>query len=116
MKITKANSPKICIENPVGWLNSHFFEWGKPQIIQPYYFGDPESKRTCLWLKNLPKLEHTKIIKPKIYAYFKTGKKKGQPIYGNFYCQFSKDRSKNRSKTFPGIAKAIVKQWGGLIK
>lgn len=102
--------PKICIENPTGWLNSH---WRKPdQIIQPWQFGDEESKRTCLWLKNLPLLQHTKIVKPKIYGYYKRGKKKGMPIYGNSYLKFSEDRGKIRSKTFPGIAKAIAEQWG----
>ena len=101
--------PKIAIENPVGWINSHF---RKPdQIIQPYHFGDEESKRTCLWLKNLPKLIPTKIVKPKVYGCFKNGKKKGQPIYGTQYCKFSEDRSIIRSKTFPGIAKAMATQW-----
>lgn len=106
-----ANAPikKICIENPVGWLNSHF---RKPeQIIQPWQFGDAESKRTCLWLKNLSKLQPTGITKPKIYAYYKKGKKKGMPIYGNFYLKFSEDRGKIRSKTFLGIALAMAKQW-----
>lgn len=109
------NSPcyKIAIENPVGWLNSHF---RKPdQIIQPYWFGDTESKRTCLWLKGLPKLTHTKIVKPKIYAYYKTGKKKGQPIYGTSYLPFSEDRAIIRSKTFLGIAKAMAGQWADSI-
>jgi len=110
LKLANANIPKIVIENPVGWLNSH---WRKPdQIIQPYYFGDEESKRTCLWIINVPILKHTKIVKPKIYAYYKNGKKKGQPIYGTSYCKFSEDRSVIRSKTYPGIAKAMAEQWG----
>ena len=109
LKLWNANIDKIAIENPVGWLNSH---WRKPDhIIQPYYFGDAESKRTCLWLKNLPPLKPTKIVKPKVYGYFKKGKKKGQPIYGMQYCKFSEDRSIIRSKTFLGIAKAMAKQW-----
>lgn len=103
----------VAIENPVGWLNSH---WRKPdQIIQPYQFGDEESKRTCLWLKGLPNLIPTKIVKPKVYGYFKNGPKKGQPIYGTQYCKFSKDRAKIRSKTFPGIAKAMANQWADYI-
>ena len=110
MALSNAPIPKICIENPTGWLNSH---WRKPdQIIQPWQFGDEESKRTCLWLKNLPLLQHTKIVKPKIYGYYKRGKKKGMPIYGNSYLKFSENRGKIRSKTFPGIAKAIAEQWG----
>lgn len=107
-----ANSkiPKKCIENPVGWLNSH---WRKPdQIIHPYMFGDNESKRTCLWLEKLPLLKPTLIVKPKIYGYFKKGEKTGQPIYGTQYCKFSEDRGKIRSKTFPGIADAMAEQWG----
>jgi len=105
---------KVAIENPVGWLNKN---WMRPtQIIQPYYFGNPESKRTCLWLKNLPPLQPTNIVEPKIYGYFKKGKKKGQPIYGTQYCKFSEDRGKIRSKTFPGVAKAMAEQWGRLIE
>lgn len=109
MKIANCGAPHILIENPVGWLNSH---WRKPdQIIQPYQFGDPESKRTCLWLKNLPLLKPTNIVKPKIYAYYKRGKKKGKPIYGNMYLKFSEDRGIIRSKTFPGIARAMAEQY-----
>ena len=109
MRLWNANIDRIAIENPVGWLNSHF---RKPdQIIQPYHFGDRESKRTCLWLKNLPVLHPTDIVKPKVYGYYKRGKKKGKPIYGTQYCKFSEDRSIIRSKTFPGIAKAMVTQW-----
>lgn len=107
-----ANAPiqKIAIENPVGWLNSN---WRKPdQIIQPYYFGDSESKRTCLWLKNLPPLTYTNVVTPKIYGYYKSGKKKGQPIYGNSWQQRSPDRGKLRSKTYQGIAQAMADQWG----
>jgi len=110
MQFTTANSNRICIENPTGWVNSHY---RKPdQIIHPYYFGDTESKRTCLWLFGLPKLKYTKIVKPKIYGYYKTGKHKGEPIYFHGMLAASKDRSKKRSKTFPGIAKAMAKQWG----
>jgi len=112
IKLANANIKHIAIENPTGWLNSHF---RKPeQIIQPWQFGDKESKRTCLWLKNLPILKHTKIVKPKIYGYYKKGKKKGMPIYGNSYLKFSEDRGKIRSKTFKGIAKAMANQWGKL--
>ncbi len=109
LSIYNCKCNKVAIENPVGWLNSHF---RKPdQIIQPYWFGDTESKGTCLWLKNLPKLNSTSIVKPTVYGYFKKGKKKGQPIYGTQYCKFSEDRGKIRSKTFLGIAKAMADQW-----
>ena len=109
MALANATIPYIAIENPTGWLNSH---WRKPdQIIQPWQFGNAESKRTCLWLKNLKPLQHTEIVKPKVYAYYKKGKKKGMPIYGNSYLKFSQDRGKIRSVTFPGIAQAMSKQW-----
>lgn len=110
---------KICIENPMGCASPTIAKYD--QIIQPYYWGDAESKRTCLWLKNLPKLTHNKTdtlfensthVKPKIYGYYKKGKKKGMPIYGNSYLQFLEDRSKIRSKFWPGIAEAMAIQWG----
>jgi site-specific DNA-cytosine methylase len=110
MKLINSNIPKIAIENPTGWINSHY---RKPdQIIQPWEFGERESKRTCLWLKGLPLLQPTEIVKPKIYAYYKRGKNRGKPIYGNAYLKFSVDRWKDRSRTFPGIARAMAEQWG----
>ena len=112
MKLIKAPIIRIAIENPTGWINSHYRQ--PDQVIQPWQFGDEESKRTCLWLKNLPLLKPTKIVRPKIYAYYKTGKKKGLPIYGNSYLKFSEDRAKIRSKTFLGIANAMADQWGGI--
>jgi len=112
MDLANANISKIVIENPVGWLNSH---WRKPeQIIQPWQFGVKESKRTCLWIKGLPKLNYTRIVSPQIYGYFKRGKKKGQPIYGTQYCKSSEDRGKIRSRTFQGIADVMAEQWGKL--
>jgi len=108
-KLYYCNIPNICIENPVGYLNYNF---KKPdQIIQPYFFGDEESKRTCFWFKNLKPLKHTQLVKPKIYGYYKSGKKIGKPIY--FHEHFSgKDRSKIRSKFWNGVAQAMADQWG----
>jgi site-specific DNA-cytosine methylase len=107
-KLYYCNIPKICIENPVGYLNHNF---KKPdQIVQPYFFGDEESKRTCFWFKNLKPLEHTKLVKPKIYAYYKTGRKIGKPIYFHEY-NSGKDRAKIRSKFWKGIAEAMAAQW-----
>lgn len=112
-KLYESGIPKICIENPVGYLNNH---WKKPdQIIQPYFFGDTESKRTCLWLKNLEPLKHTNVVKPKVHAYFKSGAKKGMPIYFTDSHGRTEDRGRLRSKTFQGIANAMAKQWGNLI-
>ena len=114
LKFAESGIPKICIENPTGYANSHY---RKPdQTIQPWMFGDPENKRTCLWLFGLPKLEPTEIVNPKIYAYYKNGKKKGQPIYWSSYMMFGEGRAKARSKTFPGIARAMAEQWGGDIR
>jgi len=118
-KLWLAPIEKICIENPSGCASPTIAKYS--QIIQPYYFGDAESKRTCLWLKNLPNLKHDRSdtlfgirthIEPKVYAVFKNGKKKGQPIYGTQYCKFSEDRGHIRSKFFSGIANAMADQWG----
>jgi len=107
-KLYYCNIPKICIENPVGYLNNNF---KKPdQIVQPYFFGDEESKRTCFWFKNLNPLKHTKLVKPKIYGYYKSGNKIGNPIYFHEY-NSGKDRAKIRSKFWKGIATAMADQW-----
>jgi hypothetical protein len=112
IQLANADIPRIAVENPVGYVNSH---WRTPdQIIHPYYFGDPEKKRTCLWLKNLPKLVPTDIVEPRIYGEYKTGKNKGKKIYWSDSMPPSKDRAANRSKTFLGIAKAMASQWGNL--
>lgn len=101
---------KICVENPMGCASPTIAKYS--QIIQPYYFGDTESKRTCLWLKNLPLLVPTNIVKPKVYGYYNNGKNKGKPIYGNNYLKFSEDRGHIRSRFFKGIADAMAEQWG----
>jgi len=101
--LLNAPIPHICVENPV--MHKYAREKiGKPtQYIQPYQFGDPVSKRTGLWLKNLPKLKPTEII-PK--------EKVKQPIWLE---PPSPDRWKRRSKTFIGIAKAMAEQWGNFL-
>jgi site-specific DNA-cytosine methylase len=102
---------KIAIENPVGYMNGNY---RKPdQIIQPYMFGDSVRKRTCLWLKGLPKLIPTNKVEPPQPTYIdKSGKKR----YFTDAFSPSPERAKNRSKTFHGIAKAMSLQWGGDIK
>ena len=95
------------IENPVGAISTRI---KKPtQIIQPYQFGDDASKQTCLWLHKLPKLIPTKYIEPRIV----NGAKRwgNQTNSGQNKLSPSKDRWKERSKTYPGIADAIVDQW-----
>lgn len=108
MLFANADCPKIAIENPVGVMSSI---WRKPnQIIQPYMFGDAERKGTCLWLKGLPELVPTKIVEPVLYTY-KDGR-----TDSNWHMKTislpAKERAKIRSKTFPGIAKAMAEQWG----
>lgn len=109
VKLWNASIPKICIENPVGYLNNN---WKKPnQIIQPYFFGDAVTKKTCLWLKNLPQLMPTKQVIPQTFGVVKTGPKKGRNIYWVDSIH-GKDRSYKRSVTFQGIANAMAEQWG----
>jgi hypothetical protein len=117
MEFTKLDHiPKVVIENPVGIMSRHY---RKPdQIIQPYQFGDDASKKTCLWLKGLPLLQHTKYVEGKKYIN-KDGKEvvrwANQCInYGQEKSPPSATRGKFRSKTFDGIADAIVDQWGNL--
>jgi site-specific DNA-cytosine methylase len=108
MLFANAKCSKIVIENPVGVMSSKF---RKPdQIINPYEFGDPFEKRTCLWLKGLPKLQPTNIVEPPRRTEFKSGK--SMPSwYADLWKVPKEERSKLRSKTFPGIAKAMAEQW-----
>jgi len=95
MLFANAKCKKIAIENPIGIMSTL---WRKPdQIIQPWQFGHGETKATCIWLKGLPKLKPTKIVDGREQNIWKLPP--------------SKDRSILRSKTFPGIAKAMAKQW-----
>lgn len=105
--VTEPICKHIAIENPVGYMNTHFC---KPDcIIQPYYFGDDAKKKTCLWLTGLPALVPTDIITP---TTVKTGHGTDSPWHAYTWSLPPKERSKARSKTFPGIAKAMAKQWG----
>jgi site-specific DNA-cytosine methylase len=106
-----ANHPcnRIAIENPVGIMSTQF---RKPdQIIQPWQFGDAYSKRTCLWLKGLPELRHTEIVDPGEMITYKSGRTMPK-WYAEAWKLSPSERSKTRSKTFPGIAQAMATQWG----
>ena len=99
--------PKVAIENPVGIMSKRF---RKPdQIINPFQFGDTECKKTCLWLKGLPELVPTDVIPPER----RTNDLWRGKFDGVNYSWNDPKCAKLRSKTFPGIAKAIAIQWAG---
>lgn len=108
--------PYICLENPVGCINTRLPHMPKPQYIQPYQFGHDASKKTGLWLHNLPPLTPTKHIAPRIVT--KNGKQyhrwANQTDSGQNRLPPSADRWKMRSKTYQGIASAMAEQWGNL--
>ena len=96
MNFVNSGCGKIAIENPIGIMSTHY---RKPnQIIQPWQFGHGETKATCLWLKGLPKLEPTNIVEGREQRVWRLPP--------------GPERAKLRSKTFPGIAKAMAEQWG----
>ena len=114
-KLMDAPIEKIAIENPISVISSQI---RKPdQIVQPWQFGDKAQKSTCLWLKNLPKLEPTNIVEKgefKEWVCKKTGKNKKQALWYYEALQKAKtpaERRTLRSKTFKGMAEAIAKQW-----
>ena len=95
MQMVNASIPKIVIENPIGIMSS---KYRKPdQIIQPWQYGHGETKSTCLWLKNLPKLKPSNIVEGRDQRIWKMAP--------------SENRAKLRSKTYIGIAKAMAAQW-----
>lgn len=100
MAILNAPIERICIENPIP--SAVFLLPKYNQVIQPFHFGHPFQKRTCLWLKNLPPLISTNIC----------ASPQSSKVAGNWFNKGGKDRQKNRAKTFPGIAAAMAEQWG----
>lgn len=109
MALWNAPVPRVAIENPIGKLNSL---WRYPdQMIEPFYFGDPFTKRTCLWLRGLPPLlatyidPHSSPWLPSNSSGFRRGQRsrRGQ-VHGG----------RDASRTFPGIAAAMADQWGAL--
>ena len=109
LKLYDAPIPKIAIENPVGIMSTTF---RKPdQYVHPYFFGDKHSKKTGFWLKGLEKIEPTEMVEAEMYTY-KDGRK--DPMWHVESMKLSpKERTRARSKTFPGIAKAMATQWAG---
>ena len=117
MKFVNADCDKIAIENPVGKMSTLY---RKPdQIINPFNFGHPVAKKTCLWLKGLPLLKHTEEVEPElIHSKGKSGGYSGPSWYvtdenGKILSWKDPRTAKVRSKTYPGIAKAMAEQWGG---
>lgn len=102
----------MAIENPLGVMSTVY---RKPdQIINPFQFGDPFRKPTCLWLKGLPLLQPTEIVSQGEFVITKSGKKMPK-WYSDAFGLPKEERATLRSKTFPGIAKAIAEQWGGYL-
>ena len=113
MSFVNADCDKIAIENPVGIMSTAY---RKPnQIIQPYMFGDPYEKRTCLWLIGLPKLQPTNVVEPEPRIQYASGKTM-PGWYANAWKLPKEERAKLRSTTFDGIAQAMAEQWGRLKK
>lgn len=105
--LLEAPIDKVCVENPI--MHKYAVEIigrRQDQVIHPYQFGHPETKSTCLWLRNLPELEPTNNVKEEMKS---LSDKEKHRIH---YMAPSDDRSKKRSITYPGIAKAMAKQWG----
>ena len=129
-KFLNADCGRIVIENPVGiisgdyipkWFPELAVKYGFPikptQKIHPWMFGDNFSKTTCLWIKGLPTLTPLITEQPELEWFewidSKTGKKKSQPKwFADAWKLSPEERSKVRSRTFPGIAKAMAEQWG----
>lgn len=111
MAFADADCDRIAIENPIGIMSS---TWRKPnQVINPYEFGDPFEKKTCIWLKGLPELKPTNIVDVPPRTKFDSGK--SMPAwYAEAWKLPKEERAKLRSKTFPGIAKAMAEQWAGV--
>lgn len=116
MEMINAPILKIAVENPIGIMSSIY---RKPdQIIHPYYFGDSYSKSTCLWLKGLPKLKHVRKEDSLLFPEEVSHVDKGEFVTfssGKRMAKWYNQASGNghlRSKTFPGIAKAMAEQWG----
>lgn len=116
MKLMDAPIDRIAVENPVGWMNSVY---RKPnQVIHPWFFGDSHMKRTYLWLRRLPRLNgdpKNKQPKPLSIQTRRPGKhyEGGETKFRYFVDVKSSQSSKERSNTFPGIARAMAQQWGG---
>lgn len=122
-KMLELDVPKLAVENPINIISGEYIKqwfpdlcerYGLPlkpaQVIQPYEYGNPSRKATCLWLKGLPKLVPTNIVEPELISYTcKNGKK---VTFSLDYARAKGDRGSERSVTYSGIAEAMAAQWG----
>jgi len=107
-RVWNLNTDKpMCLENPVGQINTYLPEMPRPYYIQPWQFGHPESKKTGLWTRKLPKLIPTDVLEMR--EYWENQTPSGQNKLGP-----SKHRAKIRSKTYKNIAEAMAEQWSNL--
>lgn len=117
MALYNAPIPHVCIENPQGFVNSNFRR--PDQVIHPYYFGEPQLKRTCLWLRGLPRLVHCEADD---FFLKRTHVPKPEPLHvgvdgrGKHWCEMLvrlpvSERARARSRTFKGVANAMAQQW-----
>ena len=124
MKFILADCPHICVENPVNIISGDYVkEWFPDlcekynlplknyQTISPHWFGSKTRKKTCYWLKELPALRPTNIVKPELVTYIKKDGTKSS-MSADFCRGAGSHDSKQRSKTAPGIAEAMADQWG----
>lgn len=109
LRFTRLDVPKLVIENPVGIMSTHYRT--PDQVINPYQFGDPFEKKTCLWLKGVEKLIPTNIVDIPPRVKFESGKTMPK-WYADAWHLPKEERARLRSKTFPGIAAAMADQWG----
>ena len=108
MRFVNADCERIAIENPIGVMSTVY---RKPnQIVQPYMFGNPDRKATCLWLKGLDNLKPTNVVEPEIIKY-KTRKGTDTPWHLETINLPKEERARARSKTFSGVAAAMATQW-----
>lgn len=127
MHMINAPIKHIAVENPIGIMSKKYRQ--PDQIVHPFYWGDPVKKSTCLWLKNLPLLYHVKTVNlfdscithvpPELIRYNSKKSLKGFRLYSGAAAKWyrsAEERSRERSKTFPGIAKAMAMQWGEYLK
>ena len=118
MKFVEADCERKAIENPVGYMNSHYRK--ADQTIHPYFFAESEEdkdnyhmKRTCLWLFGLPKLQRTSFLPEPLPTYIDKTQRAKKRYFTEAMHGSHEERQKARSKTFPGIAKSMAEQWAG---